>query len=230
MSLLKTAATFSAKSSAALIKALGLGQASALPGRVALKLKPNILEDFARETQTADFKIVISGTNGKTTTAGLIREIFRQVDSELSSNDLGANLYYGVCASLVANTKLDGSLRSPNYIMETDEAAMQSVTKILKPEIITLTNLFRDQLDRFGELDTTQQLIREGIEACSDGRKLVLNAADPKIVALASSADKVYYYSVDSSVLGDDVLKDCDSQDDFTPPSPDLKLVLKTMI
>ena len=56
----------------------------------------------------------------------------------------------------------------------------------------------------------------------------MLNAADPKIVALASSADKVYYYSVDSSVLGDDVLKDCDSQDDFTPPSPDLKLVLKT--
>ena len=186
-------AILAAKASSKLITSLKLGKASALPGRVALAIYPKILEYYQEQLTGSELQFFITGTNGKTTSTGLLKQIvlehlkLTKQTAELICNDYGANLYYGICTELIQSSSLAGKPKSSNYVLELDEAAFVSVAKVLKPNSITVTNLFRDQLDRFGEIDSTQKLIVKGIEElvvrCSGlgVRHIVLNADDTKV-------------------------------------------------
>lgn len=206
-----------AKLSAFLCKLFKIGSGSSLPGRVALAISPKLLQQFASEIESnrEAIKICVSGTNGKTTSTGIIKQILTEYtgDKNIVCNDMGANLYYGVCAAFV-NATGDGrgksllipTLKSSNYVLEVDEASLASVTELLKPEIVTVTNIYRDQLDRFGELATTQRLIREGISKAGHIKngtllpKLVLNADDHKVVELGEFINsEIIFYSVEYS-------------------------------
>ena len=196
-----------AKRVAELIKFLKLGQASALPGRVALAVNPRILQDFARDLKDGKFAFFVTGTNGKTTSTGILKQIILAAKPGKQSvicNDMGANLYYGICAELVLSTNYWGKLKTKDYSLELDEAAFVKVAQNLKPKVIVVTNIYRDQLDRFGEVDATQKLIIDGIKNAltNNGQvTLVLNADDNKVLEIQNSFEnnpqvKIFLFNV----------------------------------
>lgn len=190
-----------AKFISTLVKSLKLGSGSALPGRIALKISPNILQNFKSQIgfeNKIDF--AVTGTNGKTTSTGILKQICIEATHEpVICNDMGANLYYGIVSELVNSSNALTKLKSHNLVLELDEASLPAVAKILKPKTILATNVFRDQLDRFGELDSTLKLIVKGIEAALDPQHkttVVYNLDDEKLAKLPEFiGDKANFYS-----------------------------------
>ena len=188
-----------AKFTSWLIKSSNLGNASSLPGKLALKIEPNLLKYcFKKKIKPSkeEVRIAVTGTNGKTSTVGLLKSIFLSeiedyiVPQNLVVNDLGANLYYGICTSLIE----EHSSEYINYLLEVDEAAFANICRDIKPSIIAVTNLYRDQLDRFGELNATQKMIFNGIQATD--ALLVLNADNQKVAELGEAREGAYFYSL----------------------------------
>jgi len=203
-------ASIAAKLTAALSKTLNLGSGSALPGRIALAIYPKILEEFKQQINETAYheqlravSVMVTGTNGKTTTTGILEQILEENGYQhITCNHHGANLYYGVVTAFTLNTNILGKLKSPHYIIEADEAALAAIAAALRPKIIIVTNLYRDQLDRFGELDSTEKLINKGIEASyltqDSAPTLVLNADDRRVVKLAPQILNRNLYTVSS--------------------------------
>jgi UDP-N-acetylmuramyl tripeptide synthase len=176
---------------------LRLGSGSSLPGMVALRLAPDLLGQMGRALDPP--VIAITGTNGKTTTSGLTSQLLaRLTHSRVLHNTLGANMRTGITTALLAHVSpWTGKLQCRRAVLEVDEASLRRVADDVGLTHVTVTNLFRDQLDRYGELDTTARLILEGI---GPARHMVLNADDPLVAAMADaqggSADAlppVYY-------------------------------------
>lgn len=169
-------------------------QGSSFPGLLMRRLDPNILETLANDHEI----IVITGTNGKTTTALLLHTILTQLDYDAAINASGANLENGITLAL-ARAK-------PKQLMvlEVDEAAFAACAGRLQPHIVVVTNLFRDQLDRYGELDAVYHLIERGLRIAPPAH-LLLDADDPKVAALAhickpdTRAPQVSYFGMDFS-------------------------------
>ena len=144
---------------------------TAMPGRFALKLCPGLLQYLAK-----DLKILaITGTNGKTTSARMIEEAFARAGLSYLANRSGANLDSGLTTELVMNATLTGKPKKEYAILECDEAAARSVFGQIKPRVIVVTNLFRDQLDRYGEVTHTLENIRIAIQGAPEAL-LCLNA------------------------------------------------------
>jgi lipid II isoglutaminyl synthase (glutamine-hydrolysing) len=204
-----------AKFTSSLVKTLKLGSGSALPGRVALKLAPNVLQDFKTQIGFDNpVDIVVTGTNGKTTSTGMLKKIFEEYTKDfVISNAMGANLYYGIVSEFVNSSDSSARLKSKNLVLEIDEASVPALAKILKPKYILLTNIYRDQLDRFGELDATLKLIVNGIEASINEHHRVLvvyNADDENLASLPNVlVNKVDFYSY--SVKSENKITNLDS-------------------
>jgi UDP-N-acetylmuramyl tripeptide synthase len=144
---------------------------TAMPGRWALKVCPDLLQILAK-----DLKILaVTGTNGKTTSARMIEEAFTREGLSFVANRSGANLASGLVTELVMNATLTGKSRKEYAILECDEAAARTVFCRIKPRVIVVTNLFRDQLDRYGEVTHTLENIRAGIQGAPEA-VLCLNA------------------------------------------------------
>lgn len=158
------------KLSRALIRLLGRG-GTAFPGRLALKICPDILGVLSKDVRT----ILITGTNGKTTTSRMIEQAFIDQKRSYLSNKSGANLISGITAEFAVHSSLFGRCRKEFAVIECDEAASKTVLKYLKPEVIVATNVFRDQLDRYGEITHTLNNIIEGISNSPEST-LCLNA------------------------------------------------------
>ena len=146
------------KLSRALIRLLGRG-GTAFPGRMALKICPDVLGALSEGVRT----ILITGTNGKTTSARMIEQAFIDQKRSYFSNKSGANLISGITAEFAMNSSPTGRCKKEFAVIECDEAASKTVLKYLKPEVIVATNVFRDQLDRYGEITHTLNNIIEGI-------------------------------------------------------------------
>lgn len=144
---------------------------TAMPGRYALKLCPNLLELLAKDVKT----VAITGTNGKTTSARMIEEAFAREGKSYLTNRSGANLLSGITTEFVMNSTLFGRVDKEYAIIECDEAAARTVFGQLRPRVVVVTNLFRDQLDRYGEVTHTLENIREGLRKVPEA-KLCLNA------------------------------------------------------
>ncbi|WP_243174547.1 MurT ligase domain-containing protein [Desulfofundulus sp. TPOSR] len=174
-----------------LVRLLGRGKGSSLPGMVALRICPGILPCLARQARRG--VIMVTGTNGKTTTNNMIARVVREAGYRVVVNAEGANLITGVTAAFLKAASLSGRVDCDYALLEVDEASFPRVTRQVYPNIVVITNFFRDQLDRYGELDKTISLIREALVQLS-GTRLVLNADDPLVAPLAASTGKEAFY------------------------------------
>ena len=132
---------------------------TAFPGRVALKVYPQVLGVLSRGVRV----ILVTGTNGKTTSSRMIEQAFADAGLNYFANRSGANLISGITAEFAMHSTLTGRPKCQFAVIECDEAASKTVLKYLKPEVIVATNVFRDQLDRYGEITHTLNNIIEGI-------------------------------------------------------------------
>ena len=144
---------------------------TAKPGEIALKLCPDLPARLAKDIRL----IVVTGTNGKTTTCRIVEQGLQDAGIDCTANRSGANLMSGLTTMLMENCSLSGKPRKNVAVFECDEAAFRRVVPMVKPEVILVTNLFRDQLDRYGSMENVLACIREGIQGSPES-KVVLNA------------------------------------------------------
>ena len=124
------------------------GGGTNLPGSIALKLRPNILKKLS-----AGYRIIIvTGTNGKTTTSAMLSSVLKATGRRVVSNESGANMKSGITSKLISAYRLFGNNDDAFAVLEADEAYLKYITDDINPEIIAVTNIFRDQLDRYGEV------------------------------------------------------------------------------
>ena len=166
------------------------------PGRMAMKFDSNILETVS---QGMDI-IVVTGTNGKTTTSNMIEHALSGTGRDVLANKSGANLLPGVTAEFTSNATAFGKPKKHFAVIECDEGALKQVVPKIHPKVIVVTNLFRDQLDRYGEVMHTLEEIRKGIKMVPDA-VLCLNADDSLTASLALDVpNKVTYFGIDCPI------------------------------
>lgn len=154
---------------------------AALPGLIAEKLRPSLL---GRLSELKGGVIVISGTNGKTTTTHLLTQVLRRSGMRVLTNHSGSNMTRGILASIIRFSSLGGKIPYDVAVLEVDEAYASKLVDVLKPKGIILTNVLRDQLDRFGEIDHTAELLFNVAKGTSG--VVVYNACDTRLSKLAS--------------------------------------------
>ena len=158
---------------------VGAGGGTSAGGVLALRIDPNILEKLSR--RPALRTVIVSGTNGKTTTARLLADMLRSSGATVVHNRAGANLLSGIVSTLAESTG-NHHLSPVTAVLEVDEGVLPRVLEHVDPSMVVLTNLFRDQLDRFGELDLTLQRWRQAFSSLGEGTTIVVNADDPSLV------------------------------------------------
>ncbi|MDP6605094.1 MAG: MurT ligase domain-containing protein [Dehalococcoidia bacterium] len=179
------------------VRRLGRGGGTALPGLIAGALAPGLVE--ALGAQLGQGSVTVTGTNGKTTTTRLLAEAVRRSGLEPVTNHSGSNLERGLVSAYVDEAGPDGVVPDPARslgVLEVDEAALASLLPRLRPRVAVFLNLFRDQLDRYGEVDSVAEGWRDALLRLSgevgdsgDGdTTLVLNADDPTIATLGEVA------------------------------------------
>ena len=164
-----------------------LSAGTSIIGQIVLKINPNFLSEVNNYIKT---KINITGTNGKTTTSGLITHLIKKSGHSVINNSLGANMLTGVVNTL--STELNPFIQTEFSVIESDEAYLSKIYDNFDADYLLVTNLFRDQLDRYGELATTKKLIQDGINK-KPNLKLVLNADDPLVSSFSGGKEHIYY-------------------------------------
>ncbi len=140
---------------------------SSLPGKIALAIDPAVLDELAKDYHV----IVVTGTNGKTLTTALTVNILKQEFGEVLTNTTGANMLQGIVSTFLSGKK---NKHGKNFaVLEIDEASLSKVTEFLTPELFVFTNIFRDQMDRYGEIYTTYKLIVDGAKKAPDATILM---------------------------------------------------------
>src|SRR5215467_8405879 len=181
-----------ARGVAALSRRLGAGGGTTIPGRLLAELDRGAIDRLAARLATGT--AVVSATNGKTTTTAMAAEILRP-RHRLAHNAAGANLVSGVASALLADTNADLGL------FEVDEGALPALVRRLRPRAVCLGNLFRDQLDRYGELELVAGRWREAVAELPEDTQVVFNADDPQLAAVSEvHAESVAFGLDDPSV------------------------------
>ena len=188
-------------------RAVGRGGGTALPGLVVDYLDPSALAHLAR--QLPGGVVMVTGTNGKTTTSHLIRAMLEAAGWAPIHNASGSNLSRGVLATLLRHASFTGALRVPENaigVFETDEAAVPRVLRDTRARVLVVTNLFRDQLDRYGEVNAIAQQWRDAISELpgSHDLRLVLNADDPTVSALDGGSATTIRFGIGDPDVGRD--------------------------
>jgi UDP-N-acetylmuramyl tripeptide synthase len=180
MSGLFTAKRGLAKAIGSLSRASGRGGGTTLPGRALVRMAPDAIERLA--TNLEHGSIVVSSTNGKTTTAGMIAAILQAAGRRPVHNRAGSNMHWGVATALLEQSGDEG-------LFELDEAWLPRVAPSLRPRLLVLGNLFRDQLDRYGELERLADEWAELVASMEGSCDFALNADDPLIADLGRDRD-----------------------------------------
>lgn len=162
-----------------------LKRGSVLPGYISLKINKNLLNDFKLPKTV----IAVTGSNGKGSTSSMITKIFREQGYKVTYNDKGSNLIEGITTALINDSTITGKIKSDVLIMEVDERYTKYVFKNIKPNLVVITNICRDQPPRQGNYDLVSNEILKGI---TDDITLVLNGDDP-ILRKFKSKNIVYY-------------------------------------
>ena len=194
-----SAAILAARSARFASRALKTGGGSTVPGVVARRVDPNVLTKLSRRLRLGS--AAITGTNGKTTTTRMVSKILQTAGVRAVNNSTGANLVTGVTAALVSDSGLAGAPLSEMGLFEVDEASVPKVAAEAEIEILAILNLFRDQLDRYGELAYTGKVIASSFGDLPQGGAVVLNADDPLVASLGRSARNPVFYGVDEPSL-----------------------------
>ena len=169
--------------------------ATTFPGKLALFFKKDILRDLSRGVKI----IAVTGTNGKTTTARIIESGLKNAGVPCFLNRSGANLITGVTAAFISNSDLFGRCRYEYAVLECDENALKKISRYLDADILVVTNIFRDQLDRYGEVSSTLSAIKTGALNMKSA-KLVLNADDPLSFSLSRLENQYVSFGMNKSL------------------------------
>ncbi len=177
------------------------GGASSAPGKVLMRLAPGAIGELAARLPRGS--VLVSATNGKTTTSAILAAIFERVGVPLVHNQTGANMAGGIASTLLAAARPKGQIAGELGLFEVDELWLDSLAAQLHPRAILLGNLFRDQLDRYGELETIADRWAVAVQTGSArAAALVLNADDPAIADLGRERDApVLYFGVEDDSL-----------------------------
>lgn len=182
---------FVGKQLSSLFRTLNLGNGSTWPGHLALKVNKHFVRDILK---ASDIQIiVIAGTNGKTTTSLMIKSILEKNAKRVFLNESGANLLNGIASSLIQNSK-NSTLPYDFAIFEVDENALPKLLEEVTPDYLILLNLFRDQLDRYGEVRTIAGKWKSVVESLPKSTHLLLNADDPQIGFLGENTKATVHY------------------------------------
>ena len=186
-----------ARAARAASRRLGRTGGTTAPGRMLLKLSPGALARMGG--QLDDGSVVVSATNGKTTTSAMIAAALEREGRPLVHNRAGSNMAWGVATALLDAGREQGQLG----LFEVDEAWLPEVARELRPRLLLLANLFRDQLDRYGELELLADRWAEVVGALDGRARLVLNADDPLVADLGRGREGVTYFGLadDSQAL-----------------------------
>ncbi len=175
--------------------------ATALPGLVALAVDPALIGELTAPLEHGT--ALVSGTNGKTTTTRMLLDVLVTAGWSPVHNRSGSNLDRGIAAALVASSDLRGGAAGNVGLFEVDEASLSGVLARLLPRVVVVTNLFRDQLDRYFEIDRLARRIGDAFAALDPATVLVLNADDPIVASLgARHRGPVSYFGVDDASVG----------------------------
>ncbi|MBO0685632.1 MAG: DUF1727 domain-containing protein, partial [Candidatus Dormibacteraeota bacterium] len=142
-------------------------------------IDPSVLRRLSGDLKAG--AVLVTGTNGKTTTARLVSSLLEGLPARVVANRAGANLIYGATAAAVARAGLDGRLRAEWGVFEIDEASLPAAVAEIRPRAVLVGNLFRDQLDRYGELEMLARTIESALARLPQGARAVLNADDPRV-------------------------------------------------
>ena len=195
MKLRTVLAVAACKFSRRMIRLLGRGGTD-LPGRIALKIDPNLLGTLANGVTT----LLVTGTNGKTTTSRMIEQSWQAAGISYFANKTGANLLSGVTAEFAVHSTAGGKCRYTHALIEADEAALKAISRYVDAKALVVTNVFRDQLDRYGEVTHTLENIRIGI-GNSPNAVLAINADDSLCTSLAEGVpNPVIFYGVNTPI------------------------------
>lgn len=172
------------KTAQTLLKSMGRG--STYPGKLALQFDKNILDSLAKDYEI----VVVTGTNGKTLTTALTVGILKEAFGQVLTNPSGANMITGIVSSFLTAKK--GKSGKKIAVLEIDEASLPRITQYIKPSLFVFTNIFRDQMDRYGEIYTTYQLIIDGAKNAPEAT--ILANGDSPLFASKELVNPVKYY------------------------------------
>src|SRR2546428_1517275 len=184
----RTAAVWAGKATGALSRISRLGGGTTLPGDVARAIDPDVLRKLSHDLKQG--AIVITGTNGKTTTARLISWLLEGAGHTVVSNRAGANLIFGATAAALQRAGADGRLDADWGVFEIDEASLERAVDEIQPRSAIVLNLFRDQLDRYGELEAIAKRIEKALARLPDTSRAILNADDPRVAEIGMNLER----------------------------------------
>ncbi len=184
----------------ATVKIFSLGSGSTWPGHIALKMNTMIIKELWEKSHLK--VILIAGTNGKTTTSTLLKFLLEKNRYKVFQNEEGANLLNGVASCLVRYADINGKLPYDYGIFEIDENTLPQMLEQIQPTAIILLNLFRDQLDRYGEVNTVGRNWKEALRKLPENVNLFVNGDDPQIYYLGLDIkSNVYSFGLHSTLL-----------------------------
>jgi lipid II isoglutaminyl synthase (glutamine-hydrolysing) len=193
-------------------RALRRGGGTTIPGVVARRVDPAVLTKLSKGLRRGS--AAITGTNGKTTTTRMIGKILQTADIRALNNSTGANLVTGVTAALVSDASLFGRPASEMGLFEVDEASVPKVAAEAELFLLAVLNLFRDQLDRYGELSYVAKVIASAFPDLASNGPVVLNADDPLVASLGWVAKNPVFFGVEDPTLDSGTLQHvADSKD-----------------
>lgn len=177
---------------------------TSFPGKIATNFDPEILTSLAKDYEI----IVVTGTNGKTMTTNLIVEALRKDYDDVLTNPSGSNMLQGIVTAFLAHKKVQTS-KKRLAVLEVDEANVPIISKMVHPKAFVLTNIFRDQMDRYGEIYTTYEKILEGIRQVPEAT--VIANGDASIFHSKELPNKMIYYGYQT--------QEADKNKDFKAPT-----------
>ena len=172
---------------------------SSLPGLICMKLCPNALTYFAQQCEEI---ILVAGTNGKTTTCRVISNL---LDIDIVHNKSGSNMLRGHLSAFISKSSWTGKIKTKTALLEVDEAILPKILKQIQPTKVVLLNLFRDQLDRYGEVDSIARKWEKAIQAnLKQGCTVYINADDPNLAYLGEKINRpnTVYWGIDDPSIG----------------------------
>lgn len=196
---------------------------SALPGLIIEKIYPNFLVRVSKKSFSKGI-ILVTGTNGKTTATKMIANVLDQAGVSYLHNRAGSNLTRGIISAIIEKIKVNGRVPLGLGLFEVDEATLEDVITKLNPSIVVITNLFRDQLDRYGELDKTVKKFTVALE--NSKAKICLNSDDPLVAGLSvhiKDRSRIVFFGVDDT--SQEAMSDENIIDATTSPVSSSKLI-----
>ena len=167
-----------------------MGRGSTYPGSLALKFDKDILDTIAKDYEI----VVVTGTNGKTLTTALTVGILKEAFGQVVTNPSGANMITGIVSTFLTAKKSKSGKKIA--VLEIDEASLPRITQYIKPSLFVFTNIFRDQMDRYGEIYTTYQMILDG--AANAPQATILANGDSPLFNSKSVTNPVQFYGFDT--------------------------------